>query len=67
MTPRPTPTGPDISTPELCWEEATRQGRLADEANRAGDIRKVRQHIERARQLTLLALKLQSDEAKETA
>ena len=46
-------------TPSACREEAIRQGRLANEAR--GDPRKAAKHIERARELTVLALKLEAD------
>lgn len=50
-------------TPAACREEAVRQGRLANEAQLRGDFKQVAKHIERARELTVLAAKLERDEA----
>lgn len=55
----------NLSTPAGCREEALRQGRLADEFARIDCKRTVQKHLDRARELTLLALKLEQDEAKE--
>ncbi len=55
-------SAPFLTDPHLCREEAVRQGRLANEAVLAGDKRKARDHIERARDLTLLAARLEQDE-----
>lgn len=67
MSPRPAATGPDISTPELFWQEATRVGRLADEAIASGDFVQARRHLGRANALAITAQRLKSDEAKEKA
>lgn len=48
-------------TPSACREEAVRQGRLATEAYRVGDDKKAKKHVERARELTVLALKLEKN------
>jgi hypothetical protein len=48
-------------TPSACREEAARQIRLAYEAEVRSDFKQVARHIERARELTVLALKLEAD------
>lgn len=65
MSMRGAATDMNISTPAGCREEALRQGRLANEAR--GDRVKAAKHIERARELVVLAMKLEADEAKEQA
>lgn len=51
---------PDLTDPTACRKEAVRLGYLADEENRAGNWKAVREHIERARELALLALKIEA-------
>lgn len=53
----------NLSTPAGCREEALRQGRLANEALRSR--KEIMKHLDRARELAVLALKLEQDEAKE--
>lgn len=49
----------DVSDPSQLREEAVRQGRLADEAMIQRDWKSARKHIERARELTLLAMSVE--------
>jgi len=57
----------NLATPEGCREEAMRQARLADEFARIDCHRTVAKHLERARELTVLALKLEAADAKTSA
>jgi hypothetical protein len=56
----------NASCPTSCREEAERQRRLEAEAWRDGFGAKARAHIERARELALLAYLLEADAARET-
>lgn len=53
----------NLGTPEGCREEALRQARLAQEFARIDCKRTVAKHEARAKELRLLALKLEADEA----
>ena len=54
----------NITSPTECRAEAVRQGRLATEAMTRKDHGAARRHIDRARELTLLAVKLEQDDPK---